>query len=136
MMSLRVWQAHQDPRRQTASIGVCSHVRDHRRGVFHAQPILLNERQAGAAIEGVVRQERVEVSQLALDTRGYNDFAMALSRLLGFDLCPWLRELRQRHLFVPRGMNIPEEIAAVCESSVDTALIEAHWDQRCIWLLR
>ncbi len=132
MMSLetsrRVWQARQDPRRQTASIGVYSHVRD-RWGIFHAQPIVLNERQAGAAIEGVVRQERVEVSQLAVDTHGYTDFAMALSRLLGFDLCPRLRELRQRHLFVPRGMKIPQEIAAVCEASVDTALIEAHWDQ-------
>jgi hypothetical protein len=73
MMSLetsrRVWQARQDPRRQTASIGVYSHVRD-RWGIFHAQPIVLNERQAGAAIEGVVRQERVEVSQLAVDTHG------------------------------------------------------------------
>lgn len=131
MMSLetsrRVWQARQDPRRQTASIGVYSHVRD-RWGIFHAQPIVLNERQAGVAIEGVVRQERVEISQLAVDTHGYTDFAMALSRLLGFDLCPRLRELRQRHLFVPRGMKIPEEIAAVCEASVDTALIETHWD--------
>lgn len=47
MMSLetsrRVWQARQDPRRQTASIGVYSHVRD-RWGIFHAQPIVLNER--------------------------------------------------------------------------------------------
>ena len=69
------------------------------------------------------------MSQLAVDTHGYTDFAMALSRLLGFDLCPRLRELRQRHLFVPRGMTIPVEIAAVCEASVDTTLIEAHWDQ-------
>ncbi len=131
MMSLetsrRVWQARQDPRRQTSSIGVYSHVRD-RWGIFHAQPIVLNERQAGAALEGVVRQERVETSQLAVDTHGYTDFAMALSRLLGFDLCPRLRELRQRHLFVPRGTKVPEEIAAVCEASVDTAVIEAHWD--------
>jgi len=131
MMSLetsrRVWQARQDPRRQTSSIGVYSHVCD-RWGIFHAQPIVPNERQAGAAIEGVVRQERVETSQLAVDTHGYTDFAMALSRLLGFDLCPRLRELRQRHLFVPRGTKIPEEIAAVCEASVDTTLIESHWD--------
>lgn len=94
MMSLetskRVWQARLDPRRQTASVGVYSHVRD-RWGIFHAQPIVLNERQAGAALEGVVRQERVETSQLAVDTHGYSDFAMALARLLGFDLCPRLR---------------------------------------------
>jgi hypothetical protein len=32
---------------------------------------VLNERQAGAAIEGVIRQERIETSQLAVDTHGY-----------------------------------------------------------------
>ncbi len=89
---------------------------------------MLNERQAGAAIEGVVRQERVETTQLAVDTHGYTDFAMALARLLGFDLCPRLRELKQRHLFVPRGMKVPVEIAAVCEAGIDITLIEAHWD--------
>ncbi len=76
----------------------------------------------------------METSQLAVDTHGYTDFAMALARLLGFDLCPRLKELKQRHLFVPRGMNIPVEIAAVCEASVNTDLIEKHWDTLwCIW---
>ena len=125
--SRRVWQARQDPRRQTASIGIYSHVKD-RWGIFHAQPIVLNERQAGAAIEGVVRQERVETTQLAVDTHGHTDFAMALARLLGFDLCPRLREFKQRRLFLPRGMTVPEELAAVCEAGIDTALIEAQWD--------
>ena len=47
----RVFLARNDPRRQTPSIGICSHTRD-RFGISYAQPILLNERQAGAAIEG------------------------------------------------------------------------------------
>ena len=131
MMSLetsqRVWQARQDPRRHTASVGIYTHVRD-RWGIFHAQPIVLNERQAGAAIEGVVRQERIETTQLAVDTHGYTDFAMALARLLGFDLCPRLRELKQRRLFVPRGVAVPDEIASVCLANVDLAAIEAQWD--------
>ncbi|WP_284454601.1 Tn3 family transposase [Pseudomonas sp. BYT-1] len=29
-----------------------------------------------------------QVSQLAVDTHGYTDFAMSHARLLGFDLCP------------------------------------------------
>ena len=29
---------------------------------------------------------------------------------------------------MPRGTKVPAEIAAVCEASVDTALIDAHWD--------
>jgi TnpA family transposase len=131
MMSMettkRVWQARLDPRRNTPSIGIYSHVRD-RWGISYAQPFVLNERQAGVAIEGVLRQERMETSQLAVDTHGYTDFAMMLARLLGFDLCPRLKELKQRHLFLPRGMAIPAEIAAVCEASVNTDLIEKHWD--------
>jgi len=131
MMSMettkRVWQARLDPRRNTPSIGIYSHVRD-RWGIFHAQLFVLNERQAGVAIEGVIRQERLETSQLAVDTHGYTDFAMALARLLGFDLCPRLKELKQRRLFVPRGTKVPPEISAVCEANVDTALIEKHWD--------
>jgi TnpA family transposase len=131
MMSIettkRVWQARLDPRRNTPSVGIYSHVRD-RWGIFHAQPFVLNERQAGVAIEGVIRHERLETSQLAVDTHGYTDFAMALAKLLGFDLCPRLKELKQRHLFVPRGTKVPEEIKAVCEANIDIALIEKHWD--------
>ncbi len=131
MMSMettkRVWQARLDPRRNTPSIGIYSHVRD-RWGISYAQPFVLNERQAGVAIEGVLRQDRMETSQLAVDTHGYTDFAMSHSRLLGFDLCPRLKELKQRHLFLPRGMAIPPEIATVCEANVNTDLIEKHWD--------
>ena len=131
MMSMettkRVWQARLDPRRNTPSVGIYSHVRD-RWGIFHAQPFVLNERQAGVAIEGVVRQERIETSQLAVDTHGYTDFAMALARLLGFDLCPRLKELKQRQLYVPRDFAIPDEIASVCMATVDIAPIESQWD--------
>jgi len=131
MMSMettkRVWQARLDPRRNTPSIGIYSHVRD-RWGISYAQPFVLNERQAGVAIEGVLRQEGIETSQLAVDTHGYTDFAMMLARLLGFDLCPRLKELKQRHLFLPRGMAVPAEIAAVCDATVNTELIEKYWD--------
>jgi len=49
---------------------------------------------------------------------------MALARLLGFDLCPRLKELKQRDLFMPRGAKVPAEIATVCEANVDTTVIE------------
>jgi len=131
MMSMettqRVWQARMDPRRNTPSVGIYSHVRD-RWGVFYAQPFVLNERQAGVAIEGVMRSEHVVTRQLAVDTHGYTDFAMALSRTLGFDLCPRLKELKQRHLFLPRGTPVPPELAAVCRSDVNIDLIVLHWD--------
>lgn len=133
MMSLEttrtVWRARADPRRRTASIGMYTHVRD-RWGIFYDQPILLNERQAGAAIEGVIRQCGSEdVAQLAVDTHGFTDFAMSLSRLLGFDLCPRLAHLRDRRLHVPRDHDVPAELAAVTDADVRLDLIERAWDE-------
>ena len=132
MMSLetrqRVWQARLDPRRQTPSVGIYSHVRD-RWGIFHAQPIVLNERQAGAAIEGVLRQEPIETAQLAVDTHGYTDFGMALARAAGFDLCPRLKALKERHLFLPRGCEVPEILQSICSAHLDLSRVPAHWDE-------
>lgn len=131
MMSLettkRVWQARVDPRRKTPSLGIYSHV-SQRWGVFYAQPVVLNERQAGPAIEGVVRQEQVDPSQLAVDTHGYTDFAMTLARLLGFDLCPRLKSLRERRLFVPRGWELPASLRTVCAANVELDAVPDHWD--------
>ncbi|CAJ3199676.1 transposase Tn3 family protein [Burkholderia pseudomallei] len=132
MMSLEttrtVWQARADPRRRTASIGVYTHVRD-RWGIFYDQPIVLNERQAGAAIEGVIRQEGTDdVAQLAVDTHGFTDFAMGLARALGFDLCPRLAHLRDRRLHVPVSHAVPDELTAVVDRDVRLDAIEAIWD--------
>jgi TnpA family transposase len=132
MMSLetnkRVFLARNDPRRQTASIGIYTHVRD-RWGISYAQPILLNERQAGAAIEGVIRDERLESSLLAVDTHGYTDVAMAIAKLLGFDLCPRLKALKDRHLFLPHGRDIPEILGSICHANIDLTKIAAQWEQ-------
>jgi len=68
--SQRVFVARNDPRRLTPSVGIYSHTRD-RWGISYAQPMVLNDRQAGPAIEGVVRDERWETAQLAVDTHGY-----------------------------------------------------------------
>jgi len=132
MMSLethrRVFVARNDPRRQTPSIGIYGHTRD-RWGISYAQSIVLNERQAGAAIEGVVRDERLETAQLAVDTHGYTDVAMALAKCLGFDLCPRLKALKDRHLFLPRGSAVPDTLCAICHANLDLSKVAAQWDR-------
>lgn len=132
MMSLetsrRVWQARIDPRRQTPSVGIYTHVRD-RWGISYVQPIVLNERQAGAAIEGVVRDEALATTQLATDTHGHTDVAMALARLLGFDLCPRLKALSDRHLFLPKGSEVPDVVRSIVRTRIDPAKIVAQWDR-------
>jgi TnpA family transposase len=132
MMSLEtartVWQARVDPCRRTKSIGMYTHVRD-RWGIFYDQPIILNERQAGAAIEGVIRQSSADdVAQLAVDTHGFTDYAMGLARILGFDLRPRLSHLRDRRLHVPQHHTVPAELIAVTDRDVRMNLIESIWD--------
>ena len=97
-----LWNARVDPRRRTYAMGIYSHVLD-QWGIIYDQPLVLHQRQAGVAIEGVVRQTAVaNVERLAVDTHGYTDFGMAMGKLLGFDLCPRLSHLRDRRLHVPR----------------------------------
>ncbi|MFJ3319037.1 Tn3 family transposase [Herbaspirillum huttiense] len=133
MMSLEttrtVWQARADPRRRTASIGIYTHVRDHW-GIFYDMPILLKERQVGAAIEGVVRQAGTDdVAQLAVDTHGYTDFGIAVAKGLKFDLCPVLQHMRDRYLHVPVGHEVPGEVLPVVAGDVDLDAIEAIYDE-------
>jgi hypothetical protein len=63
MMSLEatryLWSARLDPRRRTYAVGTYAHVLD-QWGILYDQPIVLNRRQAGAAIEGALRQRQVD----------------------------------------------------------------------------
>ena len=89
MMSLDAsrhsWNARVDPRRRTYAAGLYTHVRD-RWGIVYDQPIVLNERQAGVAIEGIEQHnsaaDRIRISLLAVDTHGYTNPAMAIAKLL------------------------------------------------------
>nr|WP_326527807.1 Tn3 family transposase [Rhodoferax sp.] len=133
MMSLEteraIWQSRADPRRKTASIGIYTHVRDGW-GIVYDQPIVLNERQAGVAIEGVVRQSAVEdVGQLAVDTHGYTDFAMAVAKLLGFDLCPRLADIKHRKLYALKGYTVPEALETVMACTLEFSVMEGVFDE-------
>jgi TnpA family transposase len=58
--------------------------------ILHDQPIILNRRQAGAAIEGALRHEQIDLHRVAVDTHGHTHFGMTLAKLVGFDLAPRL----------------------------------------------
>ena len=136
MMSLDVsrhlWNARVDPRRRTYAAGLCTHVRDCW-GIVYDQPIVLNERQAGVASEGIEQHssaaDRIWISLLAVDTHGYTNPAMAIAKLLGFDLCPRLRDLAERKLYLPRGFSVPDGLEAVTVRRVSLAAIERGWDE-------
>jgi TnpA family transposase len=99
-------------------------------GIIYNQPIVLGTRQAGAAIEGAVRQQVVNtIERIAVDTHGYTDFAMGLARLLGFDLCPRLKSLNDRLLHVPVDFPFTTTIASIVRPSLNLSIMDSSWDE-------
>ena len=132
MMSLEatryLWSARLDPRRRTCAIGTYAHVLD-QWGILYDQPIVLNRRQAGAAIEGALRQRQVgQLERVAVDTHGFTHFAMTLAKLVGFDLCPRLARLKRRRLYLPRGLDVPPILQPIVAETVSRRAIGRGWD--------
>jgi TnpA family transposase len=109
-------------------VGIYTHVLD-QWGIVYDQPLLLNERQAGVAIEGVVRQTTADIVRIAVDSHGFTDFGIALAKLLGFDLCPRLKNLRERRLHLPTGHDIQGALHDVLQADVSLRAIRAGWDE-------
>ncbi|MBP6435609.1 MAG: Tn3 family transposase [Sphingorhabdus sp.] len=118
MMSLdatrHLWNARTEPRRGTKAIGTYSHVLD-QWPIIYDQAIVLNTRQAGVAIEGVLQQQLASLQRLAVDTHGFTHFALGLAKILGFDLCPRLAGFSGRKLYLPRGIPVPARLEPIVE---------------------
>lgn len=138
MMSLdasrHLYNARLDPRRRTPAVGVYSHVMSSY-GLFYDQPIVLNERQAPAAVHGVeshnntLGADGIRLSLLAVDTHGYTNVAMAVAKLLGFDLCVRLQNLAERKLYLPRSLERPENLEQLAIGEVSERAITKGWDE-------
>ena len=130
--SRHLFYARVDPRRRTHAVGINTHVLD-QHGIVYNHPIVLNERQAGVAIEGVIRHNDTRddsgLLRLSVDTHGYTSVGMAVAKLLGFDLCPRLRNLSERRLYLPRTMAAPEGLAPVIAFEISLKAIRDGWDE-------
>lgn len=130
--SRHLFYARVDPRRRTHAVGIYTHVLD-QHGIAYNHPIVLNERQAGVAIEGVIRHNGTRddggLLRLSVDTHGYTSVGMAVAHLLGFDLCPRLRNLSERKLYLPRAMTAPEGLDKVIACEISLKAIRDGWDE-------
>jgi TnpA family transposase len=123
-----LWNARLDPKRKGPAIGTYPHVLD-QWSIFYDQPIVLNRRQAGAAIEGALRQTVVEkLERVSVDTHGFSYFGMTLAKFTGFDLCPRLAGLKTRKLYLPKGYKgeVPEILRPVIAPDIVSGRIIAR----------
>ncbi len=131
MMSMdatrHLWLARIEPRRRTPAVGTYTHVVD-QWAIIYDQPVLLNLRQAGVAIEGALNQKVCELQRLAVDTHGFTHFAMAAAKLLGFDLAPRLADLATRKLYLPDGVAVPQTLEPMVVRVKVSRLAKEGWD--------
>ena len=130
-------RGHQLPKIQPSALG-CSwqiaYVLDVY-GVAHDEPIVHNERQGSVAVSGVEEynaaqtDENMRLSMLAVDTHGYTFVAMTMSKFLGFDLCPQMRDLSERRLYLPRSVKLPENLERIALTNVSERAIHKGWDE-------
>lgn len=109
-----LYSARLEPRKRVPATGMYTHILDQYAMVYD-QPILINSRQVGHAIEGFLRQNSAELDRLSVDTHGYTHFGMGLAKLLKFDLFPRLKGLDKLRLIVPTGTEVPEALLPVTE---------------------
>ncbi|MDR3369715.1 transposase [Rhodoferax sp.] len=132
--SRHLYNSRTDPRRRTRAIGLYTHVLDVY-GVAHDEPIVHNERQGSVAVSGVEEynaaqtDENMRLSMLAVDTHGYTFVAMTMSKFLGFDLCPQMRDLSERRLYLPRSVKLPENLERIALTNVSERAIHKGWDE-------
>jgi TnpA family transposase len=124
--------ARTDPRRRTMSTGIYTHVLGSY-PIIYDQPIVLMTRQGGPAVEGVEQynstsEDRIKVQLLAVDTHGYTYAAMAVAKMLKFDLCPQLAGLPECKLWLPKGMEIPDALEKVAFANINEKAIVDGWD--------
>lgn len=130
--SRHLHSARMEYRRKQYGIGIYVHMLD-TWGLFHDQPIVINDRQAAPAVDGVEahncsrREDQIRLSLLAVDTHGYTNAAMAIAKLLGFDLCVRLRQLAERKMFLARGDTVPEALERLTVGKVSLGKIRAGW---------
>jgi TnpA family transposase len=123
-----LFSARTDPRRQRRGIGIYTHKLD-QWPLIYDQPVVLMQRQAGAAIEGMVRQRAsADLERVAVDTHGFTAFAMGVAKALRFDLCPRLRGMGQRRLHVPRDIQVPDILEPVIVRDISMEPMRTGWD--------
>lgn len=129
-----LYSSRKEHRRKQSGVGLYTHIRDSY-ALFYDQPILLNTRQAASAVEGVENfnasqeEDAIRISLLAVDTHGYTNAAVAIAKLLGFDLCVWLRDLSERKIYLPYSVPVPEGLDRLTTGRVSVTKIRQGWDE-------
>lgn len=98
--------------------------------MLHQQPIPCKLRDAAYDLDGLLEHgTELEPTICFTDTHGYTESVLAAASLLGFQMAPRIRDIKEKILYrFERGPKY-EHIDPIIKSSIKTHLIHATWDE-------
>ncbi len=111
------------------SIQLYTHISD-QYSPYHVQVINAGVRDATYVLDGLLYHESdLRIEEHYTDTSGFTDHVFALMHLLGFRFAPRIRDLNDKRLFIPGDANAYPILAPVISRTLNTKLIQIHWDE-------
>jgi TnpA family transposase len=108
-----------------------THVSD-QYGPFHTKVIAATAGEAPHVLDGLLyHQSGLAPEEHAVDTGGVSDHVFGLMPFFGYRFAPRMRDLKDRRLHLPPGMDIDPLLGALVDAAnpVDLPHAAAHWDE-------
>ena len=108
-----------------------THVSD-QYGPFYTKVIAATAGEAPHVLDGLLyHQSGLQIDEHAVDTGGVSDHCFGLLPFFGYRFAPRMRDLKDRRLHLPPGMNVDPLLAhwTDIKHPVDVKHAAAHWDE-------
>jgi TnpA family transposase len=98
-------------------------------GPFHTKVIAATASEAPHVLDGLLaHRSGLRIAEHFTDTGGATDHVFGMLALLGLGFAPRLRDIRDRRLHLPPGMEVPPALSSLVGDSVKVDRIEKHWE--------
>jgi TnpA family transposase len=97
---------------------------------FHQQPIPCRLREAAFSLDGLLEHDtELNPKVCYTDTHGYTEVVMAVAALLGFELAPRIKDIKDQTLYkMDRQQRYPN-LDPILTGTVKTHLVRQAWDE-------
>jgi TnpA family transposase len=97
---------------------------------MHQQPIPCRLREAAFSLDGLMEHDtELDPRVCYTDTHGYTEVVMATAALLGFELAPRIKDIKDQTLYKIDRQQIYPNLDPVLRGTIKPSLIRTAWDE-------
>jgi TnpA family transposase len=98
--------------------------------MLHQQPVPCRMREAAYDLDGLLEHgTELEPTVCFTDTHGYTETVLGAASLLGFQMAPRIRDIKDKTLYRFERGPAYEHLDPIIKSTIKTHLIHATWDE-------